>query len=68
MQLKGVFCKGGGSCYKALGSWYGAIGSPYRPSVPHTGALFNCLIVGHIPGFNCTGPRGASKNIGLGRT
>ena len=38
-----------------------ALGSPYR-------GLFNCLIVGHIPGFNCTGPRGASKNIGLGRT
>ena len=38
------------------------------PSVPLTGALFNCVIVGRSPGFNCTGPRGASKNIGLGRT
>ena len=38
------------------------------PLVPLTGALFNCLIVGHSPGFNCRGPRGASKNIGLGRT
>ena len=36
--------------------------------VPLTGALFNCLIVGHSPGFNCIGLRGASKNIGLGRT
>ena len=27
----------------------------------------NCLIVGHSPGFNCIGSRGASKNIGLGR-
>ena len=39
-----------------------------EPSVPLTGALFYCLIVGHSPGFNCVGPRGASKNIGLGRT
>ena len=38
------------------------------PSFPLTGALCNCLIVGHSPGFNCIGPRGASKNIGLGRT
>ena len=37
-------------------------------SVPLTGALLNCLIVGHSPDFNCIGPRGASKNIGLGRT
>ena len=32
---------------------YRAIGSPY--------------IVGHSSGFNCTGPRGASKKIGLGQ-
>ena len=32
------------------------------------GALFNCLTVGHTPGFNYMGLRGASKNIGLGRT
>ena len=38
------------------------------PLVPLTGALFNCLIVGHSPDFNCIGRRGASKNIGLGRT
>ena len=38
------------------------------PSVPLTGALSNCLVVGHSPGFNCIGPRGASKNIDLGRT
>ena len=56
MQLKGVSCNqnGPGSSYRALSSPYG-------------GALFNCLIVGHSPGFNCIGPRGASKNIGLGR-
>ena len=37
------------------------------PSVPLTGPLFplrgpffNCPIVGHSPGFNCVGPRGAS--------
>ena len=70
MQLKRVSCKkkGPGSCCRALGSPYGAIGPPYWPSVPLTEALFNCLIVGHSPDFNCTGPRGASKNIGLGRT
>ena len=49
-----------------------AIESPYRPSVSLTGALFNCiivgLIVGHSPGLNGMGPRGASKSIGLGRT
>ena len=39
-----------------------------EPSVPLTGAFFNCLIVGQGPGFNCMGPRSASKNIGLGRT
>ena len=51
------------------------------PSVPDTGpsvlltgpqflleALLNCLIVGHRIGFNCIGPRGTSKNIGLGQT
>ena len=38
------------------------------PSVPLTGALVNCLIVGHSSGFNCIGERGASKNIGLDRT
>ena len=63
MQLKGS-----GSRYRALGSPYGALGSPYRPSVPLTGALSNCLIVGHSPDFNCIGPRYASKNIGLGWT
>ena len=63
MQLKGP-----GSCYRALGSPYRAIGSPFGPSAPLTGALLNCLIVGQSPGFNCIGPRGASKNIGLGQT
>ena len=31
------------------------------PSVPGTGAppLFNSLIVGHSPDFNCMGPRGS---------
>ena len=42
------------------------------PSVPLTGPrfllrepffFFDCLVVGHSPGFNCIGPRGASKNI-----
>ena len=32
-------------------------------SVPPMGGLFNCLIVGHGPGFNCIGPRGASGNF-----
>ena len=32
-----------------------ALGSPY-------GGPFNCLIVGHSPGFNCMGPQRASKN------
>ena len=53
---------------QALGSPYGATGSPYRLSVPLTGALSNCLIVGHCPGSNCIDPLGASKSIGLGRT
>ena len=35
----------------------------YFPDFPFRGS-----IVGHSPGFICTGPRGASKNIGLGRT
>ena len=30
--------------------------------------VYNCPIVGHSPGFNCIGPRGASKNFGLGWT
>ena len=38
------------------------------PRFPLRGPFFNCLIVGHSPGFNCIGPRGASKNRGLGRT
>ena len=38
------------------------------PLFPIRGPLFNSLIVGHNPGFHCIGPRGASKNIGLGRT
>ena len=37
-------------------------------SVPFAGALFNCLIVRHSPGFTCIGPQGGSKNIGLGLT
>ena len=47
----------------------GPIGPPYRPSVPLTEALFNCqkLSVTALV-LKCTGPRGASKNIGLGRT
>ena len=64
LQLKwGLFLL---HCNRALGSQYGAIGSPYRPWVPLTGALFNCLIVGHSLDFNFIGPRGASKNIVLG--
>ena len=39
-----------------------AMGSLYRPSVPHTGVFFNCLIVGHTAGFDCIGPQGASKS------
>ena len=46
----------------------GQLGSLYRPSDPLTGALFDCLIVGHNLGFNCMGPWGASKNISLGLT
>ena len=38
------------------------------PRFPLMGALFSCLIVGHSPGFDCIGPRGASKNIGLAQT
>ena len=38
-----------------------AFGSP-------CGGPLNCLIVGHTAGFNCIGPRGASKGIGLGHT
>ena len=53
--------KGARFLLQALGSPYGAIGSPYRPSVPLTGALSECLIVGYSPDFNCIG-RGASKN------
>ena len=34
------------------------------PSVPLAVALFNSLIVGHNPGFNCIDP----KDIGLGWT
>ena len=63
-----VQLKGARFLLQALGSPYGAISSPCRPSVPLTGALFNCLIVGHSSGFNCIGLRGASKNKGLGRT
>ena len=32
------------------------------PRFPLRGGLFNYLIVGHSPGFNCIFPRGASKN------
>ena len=39
------------------------------PRFPLRGALLNCLIVGHSPGFDLhMDPRGASKNIGLGWT
>ena len=61
MQLKKVVCQG--PRFPLRGHRF-----PYRPSVPLTGALFNCPIVGHSPGFNCIGPRGASKSIGLGQT
>ena len=42
VQLKGVLCKqkGSGSCCRALVSPSGALGSPYRPSVPLTGGPF----------------------------
>ena len=60
--------EGRACCYRALGSLYGAIGSPYRPSVPLTRALFNCLIVGTSPGFNCIGLRVPLREKGLGRT
>ena len=62
---KGALCnsKGAGSCYRALGS-----GCTYRPSVPLLGALLNRLFVTHSPCFNCIGPLGASKNIGLAQT
>ena len=44
------------------------------PSVPLTGAIGSrvpvtgALLIVTVPGFNCIGPRGASKNIGLGQT
>ena len=57
-----ISCRGWGFRNIAhFGSPNGALGSP-------TGALFHCLTVGHSPGFKCIGPRGASRNIGLGRT
>ena len=40
MQLKGVLSL---LVTGPSGPDYGAIGSRYRPSVPLTGALFNCL-------------------------
>ena len=53
MQLKG-----GWFLFQALGSPCGAAGFCSRPSVPRTGALFNCAIDDHSPCFNCMGPRG----------
>ena len=38
------------------------------PRIPLQRALFDFLIVGHSPGFNCIGPLGTSKDVGLGRT
>ena len=63
--------KGPSSCYRALGSPYGAIGSLYRPSVPLTGALSNSLVAElsvTVLGFDCIGPGSASMGIGLGRS
>ena len=62
VQLKGCRAieRRPGSCYRALSSPGRGIGSPYRPSVPLTGALVNCLIVGHSVW-------GAFKGIGLDR-
>ena len=51
--------KGGPSCYRALGSPWGPSVPLAGPSVPLTGAPFNCLLVGHRPGFNCIDLRGA---------
>ena len=48
-----------------------AIGSPYSPSVPVAGALFDRLIVYlsvAVPRFQLHRSWGASKSIGLGRT
>ena len=53
------------SCHRALGSPYGAIGLPYTPSVTLTGPF---LIDDQSAGFNCIGPRGAFKSMGIGRT
>ena len=60
--------KGGAGFHRALVPLTGPSVPVTGPSLPLTRALSNCLIVGHSPGFNCIGPRGASKNIGLGRT
>ena len=41
------------------------------PQFPLRGPFFNCLIVADLSvtagAFNCIGPQGASKNVGLGR-
>ena len=63
MQLKGL-CAIKRALVPVAGP-YGDICSSCRPSVPLIKAP---LIVGHSPGFNCIGSRGACKNIGLGRT
>ena len=65
MQFKGASCNLKGFRGPVP---YGAIGCPYKPSVPLNGALLNCQIVRHSPGFNYIGLWVASKNIGLGRT
>ena len=58
VQLKGAWF-----LLQGPGSHCGPIDSPYSPSVPLTGALFNCLLVGQSLGLNCIGLRGAFKNI-----
>ena len=61
MQLKGGCVQlraAGSSCYRALGSLYGAIGSPYRPSVPLAGQR------APNPPPNCTDPVGVGSNSG----
>ena len=43
-------------------------GSFRYQGVSTRGVRHSPVIAGHSPGFNCIGPRGASKKIGLGQT